>query len=422
MQRADEPDLGHQDFVRTAGARRGRESRDRVAAPRCASLGGVWSWSAPRAIARAVVRGDVTRARRVTGFALAVLGLPLVTVLLLAAREQLALGSALLVYLLGVVVVSAVGGLLPGLVSAAVSFTLANWFFTPPFHTLAVEGRDALVELVVFAGAALVVAATVELAARDRLRHQHELDEQVARTRELAGEDRARAALLASVGHDLRTPLASTKAAVSSLRQSEVVWPEAARAQLLATIEDSTDRLARLVANLLDMTRLRSDAVTAKVTPVALDEVVSRAMLSEHRPSVEVLIADDLPLVLVDPGLLERVVENLVDNAVRFTPPGAHVEVRARTLTPPGGAGSTEGAPEWVDLAVVDHGPGIPPERWSQVFTAFQRLDDRDAGSHVGLGLAIAKGFTEAMGAVLTPSRTAGGGLTITLRLTAASR
>lgn len=375
------------------------------------------SWSAPRAITRAAVRGGVTRARRVTGFALAVLGLPLVTVLLLGAREQLALGSVLLVYLLGVVVVSAVGGLLPGLVSATVSFTLANWFFTPPFHTLAVEGRDALVELVVFAGVALVVAATVEVAARDRLRYQRDLDEQVARTRELAGEDRARAALLASVGHDLRTPLASTKAAVSSLRQRGVVWPEPARAQLLATIEDSTDRLTRLVANLLDMTRLRSDAVTAKVGPVALDEVVSRAMLSEHRPSVDVLIADDLPLVLVDPGLLERVVENLVDNAVRFTPPGARVELRAHAPTAPGG----DDPAAWVDLSVVDHGPGIPPGRRSEVFTAFQRLDDRDAGSHVGLGLAIAKGFTEAMGAELVPSGTPGGGLTMTLRLVAAT-
>lgn len=370
-------------------------------------------------MALGVVRGGVARGRRVTGFALAVLGLPVVSALLLAAREDVALGSVLLVYLLGVVVVSAVGGMLPGLVSAVVSFALANWFFTPPFHTLAVEGRDALIELVVFAGAAIVVAATVELAARDRLRYQHDLDVQLARTRELAAEDRVRAALLASVGHDLRTPLASTKAAVSSLRQTDITWPEAARAQLLATIEDSTDRLTRLVANLLDMTRLRSDAVTAKVSPVALDEVVARAMLSEHRSSVEVLIADDLPLVLVDPGLLERVVDNLVENAVRFSPPGARVQVRADARSDRGGGEGAEAPGARVDLSVVDHGPGIPPARWAQVFTAFQRLDDRDAGSHVGLGLAIAKGFTEAMGADLRPSTTPGGGLTMTVQLPA---
>lgn len=336
----------------------------------------------------------------------------------MAAREDMALGSVLLVYLLAVVVVSAIGGLIPGLAAAAVSFALANWYFTPPFHTLAVEGRDALIELVVFAAVAGVVAATVELAARDRLRYQHDLDAQLARTGELAAEDRVRAALLASVGHDLRTPLASTKAAVSSLRQTDVVWPEAARAQLLATIEDSTDRLTRLVANLLDMTRLRSDAVTARVSPVALDEVVSRAVLHEQHASVDVLVADDLPLVLADPGLLERVVENLVDNAVRFSPPGARVELRAEVAAQLGQSG---GSASRVELRVVDHGPGIPPERWEQVFTAFQRLDDRDAGSHVGLGLAIAQGLSEAMDASVIPSRTPGGGLTMTVQLAAAT-
>lgn len=358
------------------------------------------------------VRGGVGRGRRLAGFALVAVGLPLTTVALLAVREQVALGSVLLVHLLLVVVVSAVGGLAPGLVAAVSSLALANWFFTPPFHTLAVEGQDVLIELVVFAAAAVVVAATVELAARDRSRAQHALDVQRARTRELAAEDRARAALLASVGHDLRTPLASTKAAVSSLRQRDVEWPGAVRAQLLATIEDSTDRLTRLVANLLDMTRLRSDAVTAQVQHVALDEVVSRAVLHDPRPGVDVLVADDLPLVLADPGLLERVVENLVENAVRFSPPGARVEVRADGPAPDG--------PPVVALHVVDRGPGIAPERRAEVFVAFQRLDDRDAGSHVGLGLAIAQGFTEAMGGRLTPSTTPGGGLTMTVTLAVA--
>lgn len=371
------------------------------------------SWADSRDAARRVARGGVTRGRRLTGLVLVAAGLPLATLLLLAVRGHVALGSVLLVYLLTVVVVSAVGGLLPGLAAAAVSLALANWFFTPPFHTLAVAGRDVLVELVVFAAAATVVATTVELAARDRLRDQHALDVQVARTRELAAEDRARTALLASVGHDLRTPLASTKAAVSSLRQQGVTWPEPARAQLLATIEQSTDRLTRVVANLLDMSRLRADALTVQVRPVALDEVVSRAVLHEHLPTVDVLVPDDLPLVRADPGLLERVVENLVENAVRFSPPGTRVTVRAEARDDGGAAGT-------VRLQVVDHGPGIAPERHQQVFTAFQRLDDRDAGSHVGLGLAIAQGFTAAMGARLSPSTTPGGGLTMTVLLAAA--
>ena len=162
--------------------------------------------------------------RTVSALVLTVAGLPALTALLIGDRDQLALGSMLLLYLLAVVVVSAVGGLVPGLLAALTSFVLANWFLTPPFHTLAVEGRDSLVELVAFATAAAVVAATVErLAARDRLRYQHALDVEVARTRaKLTAEDRARAALLAAVGHDLRTPLASTKAAVSMLRQTDV--------------------------------------------------------------------------------------------------------------------------------------------------------------------------------------------------------
>lgn len=378
---------------------------------------------------RDVAGGGVARGRQVAGLALALLGLPVVSVLLLVARDEIALGSVLLLYLLGVVVVSAVGGLLPGLVSAAVSFVLANWFFAPPFYTLAVEGRDILIEIVVFAGAATVVATTVEIAARERLRYQHDLDVQRAHAQELAMQDRVRAALLASVGHDLRTPLASTKAAVSSLRQTDIEWPDEVRAQLLATIEDSTDRLTRLVTNLLDMTRLRSDAVTARVTPVALDEVVLRALLSEHRTRADVCIPDDLPLVLVDPGLLERVVENLVENAVRFSPPGARIELRAeaRTAADGGADGGADGAADHgasrsrVDLRIIDHGPGIAPDRWDEVFTPFQRLDDRDSGSHVGLGLAIAQGFTEAMAGDLRPSTTPGGGLTMTLQLKAAA-
>lgn len=381
----------------------------------------VWKWRKSRDVALGVVRGGVARGRQVTGLALAVLGLPVVSGLLLVARDEIALGSVLLVYLLGVVVISAVGGLLPGLVSAAVSFVLANWFFTPPFYTLAVEGRDLLIELVVFAGVATVVATTVELAARDRFHYQHELDVQLARTQELAVQDRVRAALLASVGHDLRTPLASTKAAVSSLRQTDIAWSDEARAELLATIEDSTDRLTRLVANLLDMTRLRSDAVTVRVTPVALDEVVLRALLSEHRQRADVFISDDLPLVLVDPGLLERVVENLVENAIRFSPPDAPIELRAHSHLSVGDIDEPGESVSRVDLSVIDHGPGIVPERWEKVFTPFQRLDDRDSGSHVGLGLAIALGFTEAMAGELRPSTTPGGGLTMTLRLPVAT-
>jgi two-component system sensor histidine kinase KdpD len=219
-----------------------------------------------------------------------------------------------------------------------------------------------------------------------------------------------RSALLASVGHDLRTPLAGLKAAVSSLRQDDVEWSPDERADLLATVEESTDRLTALIADVLDATRIQVGAVTARPVPVAVDEVVALALL-DVPPGVAVMdIPDDLPLVRVDPGLLERVVANLVDNAVKHSPARRGVEVTAR----PGAGG--------VDLRVVDHGAGVPPELWEAMFAPFQRLDDHAAGAGAGLGLAIVRGFATAMDVTVTPSQTPGGGLTMTLRLPLADR
>lgn len=355
----------------------------------------------------------ISPARRLTAAVLVVVGLPLVTVALVAARGELALGSLLLLYLLAVVVVAAVGGLTPGLLAAAISFGLANWFLTPPYHTLIVAERDSVVELVVFVVAAVIVSATVELAARDRVTYQEHLAAQAAQTRELAAADRVRTALIAAVGHDLRTPLASAKAAVSTLRQDDVEWREDQRAELLATIEESTDRLSRVITNLLDMSRLQSDALTVRLEPVGLVEVVSRALLSERAHAVVTDIPDDFPAAWADTGLLERVIDNLVENALRFSPSG--VEITAEVV-------GVAGAGQRIWLRVVDHGPGVSPERWDRMFVPFQRLDDRGQGSNVGLGLAIAQGFTQAMGGSITPSATPGGGLTMTVDLEMADR
>ncbi|MEE6295676.1 sensor histidine kinase [Georgenia wangjunii] len=346
---------------------------------------------------------------------LAAAGLPLATVALAAARAELALGSLLLIYLLAVVVIAALGGLVPGVLAAAASFMLANWFLTPPYHTLAVAEGDSVVELVVFVVAAVVVSATVELAARDRATYQEEIAAQEVAARELAAADRVRSALIAAVGHDLRTPLASTKAAVSTLRQDDVEWRPDQRAELLATIEDSTDRLTRVITNLLDMSRLQSDAVAVHLAPVTLDEVVARALLAERGAPVVTTIPDDLPPVLADAGLLERVVDNLVRNALRFSPGATPVEVTAEIVRGHDGGDRAR-------LHVVDHGPGVPAERWATMFVPFQRLDDREHTSNAGLGLAIAQGFAQAMDAVITPSHTPRGGLTMTVDLPVAAR
>lgn len=211
--------------------------------------------------------------------------------------------------------------------------------------------------------------------------------------------DRLRTALLAAVGHDLRTPLAGVKAAVSSLRAEDVTWTPEEHDELLATIEESADRLEGLVANLLDASRLQAGALSVTLQPVGLDEVVAAVVAGlAGRERVQVEVPESLPPVLADAGLLERVLANLLENALRHDPGPVLVT---------GAAGC---------LQVVDHGPGIADV--SGAFAPFQRLGDRSPGG-VGLGLAVARGFVEAMGGTLTPSTTEGGGLTMTVQLPA---
>jgi K+-sensing histidine kinase KdpD len=395
-----------------------------------------------------------------------------------------------------------------GILGVGISVFTANWFLVPPFRTLAVENRDSVIELVVFAVVALIVSLTVDFAARDRAHatrsalelallyrfastpvselslsdalervrmtfgmtsatlvrqgttatapgtvvasvgpHSDEppsirmsagpglvleahgvalfaedrrvlerLAAAAARAWEgqnlaaqadaLAETDRVRSALLAAVGHDLRTPLTGLKAAVSSLRQDDVTWTDNEEEEFLATIEDSSDRLTELIANLLDMSRLEVGGITASATTVAVDdEVVSRAVLGVPSDVLRMDVPDDLPLVRADPGLLERVVANLVDNARRHSPAGRRFEVTA------------DATPGHVDVHVIDHGHGVAPAQRPRMFAPFQRLDDRSANTGVGLGLAIVKGFCEAMGVAVVPSVTPGGGLTMTLEL-----
>jgi len=248
-----------------------------------------------------------------------------------------------------------------------------------------------------------------------------QLAEQAAQARQLAETDRVRSALLAAVSHDLRTPLAGIKAAVSSLLQEDVDWTAEEQRELLVTVDESADRLTDLISNILAMSRIQAGGLSVQVSPVALDEVVARALLGSEA-NVTVDVPEDLPLVLADAGLLERVVANLVDNACRFSPPGVPVTIHA---DPPRVAATdpaaTNPAPELVRLHICDHGPGIPRSEWDNMFTAFQRLGDHDAGAGLGLGLAIAQGFTEAMQARLTPSDTVGGGLTMTITVPVAS-
>ena len=233
-----------------------------------------------------------------------------------------------------------------------------------------------------------------------------DLAEQAAAAEVLAQGNRMRTALLAAVSHDLRTPLAGIKAAVTTLRTPDVAWTPQDRDGLLEAIEDSADRLAVIIANLLDMSRLQTGGVTLVPHEVGLDDVVVRAvdgLAQGHR--VRLVLPVDLPAVRVDAGLLDRVVANLVDNALRHT--AGAVDVVARTVG------------DRVLLLVVDHGAGVPQSSRESMFEPFQRLGDTPGGEGVGLGLAVARGLTETMGGTLTPADTAGGGLTMTVSLPA---
>ncbi|WP_119730237.1 DUF4118 domain-containing protein [Thermomonospora amylolytica] len=236
---------------------------------------------------------------------------------------------------------------------------------------------------------------------RERLRAEAE------RAAPLEASDRMRSALLNAVSHDLRTPLASAKAAVESLRNTEIDWTPDERTELIATAAESLDRLDRLVANLLDMSRLQAGTLHMAHRPLALDEVVPTVLdgLGADGSHVTSAVPADLPPVSADPALLERVLANLIANALRYNPPGRNVLVTA------GAHGDR------IELRVIDHGPGIRAADRDRIFQPFQRLDDRGNHTGVGLGLALARGLTEAMGGTLTPDDTPGGGLTMVVSL-----
>ncbi len=239
---------------------------------------------------------------------------------------------------------------------------------------------------------------------------QQRLAAQAEAAKPIAEADRMRTALLAAVSHDFRTPLASAKAAVTSLRSPDVRWNAADTDELLATADESLDRLTHLVENLLDMSRLQAGALSLFPRPTGLDEIVARTLdnLEPLGADIDVEIPESIPAVLADPAILERVVVNLTENAIRYSPAGKPALLTASALG------------DRVELRVIDRGPGIPEQDKERMFVPFQRLGDTDNTTGVGLGLALSRGLTEAMGGILTAEDTPGGGLTMTVSLPAA--
>ena len=449
--------------------------------------------------------------RRLTGLAIALIGVPLLTVSLSYARSDFTLASVLLLFLLLIVATAATGGPLVAIPTAVFAFLCANYYFTPPLHEFTVEQRENVLALIVFLVVASVVSGLVDAAARrardaararadaetlarlaanvqqddpladlvvfvrssfgldgasvlartdgswhaeagagprppaspeeanltlplgddvvlalvgdgltgaDRqvlnafaaqltaARDRARLSEAAAQTTELTQANELRTALLQAVSHDLRTPLASIKASASSLRQTDIEWSDQDRAEFLETIEEETDRLTALVSNLLDMSRLQAGVLQPSLRSVNLEEVVPAAIasLGERAYGVIYDVPETLDPVRADAALLERVVANLVENAMRFSPGDQPARVTAGRVH------------DRVDLRVIDHGPGIAAESRERVFQPFQRLGDR-GGSGVGLGLAVARGFVRAMEGELLIEDTPDGGTTAIVSL-----
>ncbi len=283
---------------------------------------------------------------------------------------------------------------------------IAIRFEVRPGLALEVRGQRASATTSLLAGFTAQAVAALD---RARLRTQ------AAQAEVLAEGNRMRTALLAAVSHDLRTPLASIKASVSSLRQTDVSWSPADEAALLATVEENADRLDTLIGNLLDMSRLQTGSLAPFLRPTAVDEVAPVALRGlDDADRLEIVVPDGLPLVKADPGLLERVLANLFSNALRHSPPGEPPALVARE-SPASGLGGQDR----VVIEVIDHGQGVPRDQRELIFEPFQRLDERSGG--VGLGLSVAKGFTEAMGGKIEAVDTPYGGLTMRLTLLAAA-
>ncbi|ARC58018.1 Sensor protein KdpD [Frondihabitans sp. 762G35] len=247
-----------------------------------------------------------------------------------------------------------------------------------------------------------VIAAQVDAA----LEH-NALSKTAREVAPLAQADQMRTALLAAVGHDLRRPLAAATAAVSGLRSQGVVWSDADRTELLDTAQESLDSLATLVTNLLDVSRVQAGVLAVSIANVDVDDVILGSLdeLGLGPDEVELGLGDDVPPVLADAVLLQRVIVNLLDNGNRHSPLGTRVRISASRFA------------SHVEIRVADHGPGIARERRDEVFQPFQRLGDTDNTTGLGLGLALSKGFTEGMGGTLQADDTPGGGLTMVVSL-----
>ena len=451
-------------------------------------------------------RGALSVRRRLLGFGLAVLGGPLLTLLLSSTRSSDSLTAEALGYQLLVILVALVGGAWPAAFAAVLSGLTLDYLFAEPLFTFTIARPSHFIALLLYLANGLLVSIVVDRAARftrmarrsasesevlatiaggvlrgddavnallDRIREAFRMDalrllvhDEVVETRgeavadatttrvpvddttvlELVGRaldasdrrildvvvtqlgvaleqraltatarrleplaevDRVRSALLAAVGHDLRRPLAVATAAVTSLRSSQDRLSAVDRAQLLESAEHSLDTLAGLVTDLLDVSRVQAGALAVSLESLDAADVLPAVLadLDAGPADVSVHVPEALPPVRADPVLLQRVLVNLLSNAMRYSPAGRPPELTLSTFG------------ETLQVRVIDHGPGIDETRRARMFEPFQHTSDTSDSGGIGLGLALSRGFAEGMGATLEAEDTPGGGLTMVLEL-----
>ena len=336
-------------------------------------------------------------------------------------RNVLALPDMAMLYLLVIIIVAARFGRGPSVLAAALSVASYDFFCVPPFYTFAVHDVRNVLTFVTMFGVGLVISGLTarlrrrESEAKDALVRQERLGQERARLAEdakaaalKARTEEMRSSLLSAVSHDLRTPLAAITGAATTLRGAGAELGGRARAEMVDTICEEAERLERLVANLLDMTRLVSGALHVKRAWVPVEEFVGSALgRVEKQLDGRAVVTDlpaSLPLVSVDPVLLEQVFVNLLENVAKYTPAGSGIEIRART----------DG--DDVLLEIADHGPGLPRGAEATVFERFYRGPQAE-GIGTGLGLAICRGIVEAHGGTIFARNAPGGGAVFQLRL-----
>ena len=327
-----------------------------------------------------------------------VLLVPAVTLALLPFRAHLELGTVLLVHLLGVVFVAVFGTVEIAGFSAVVAVSLVNWVFTRPYGSLQIANPRTVVDLTVFLVVALALALLVRRSRRSEA-HAELVEEERAQVEEI---DRSRTALLAAIGHDLRTPIATIKATATGVLASDVEWTPADLGDAWALIDEEADRLADLLTNLLDKARIEAGSQIVKLTEIEVADLMRSHRVAGVRVHLD--IPGDLPLVLADPGLMERVMHNVIANVQRHGGPEADVLISAHRDE------------DVVVIDIDDNGIGVAEERLPGIFQPFQVAGDRLRGG-TGLGMAIVKAFVEAMGGAVLAARSPRGGLRVTFRL-----